>query len=91
MSDTLSAQQDIHLHAYVSDSFSQLDKRLSEVGTTKQIKPSSKNIFTNRSKAILLIWIIFLFMFCVYHTFLPSIGALWSPAWKGLTSWLACM
>ena len=28
-----------------------------EVGTIKLVKPSSKNIFTDRSKAVLLLWI----------------------------------
>ena len=43
------------------------------------------NFFTDRSKAVLLLWIIhviyivFLFCFC---------ARMWSPAGKGLTSWL---
>ena len=37
MLDTLSAQNDRHLHVYDSDLFLQLDKRLSEVGTMKQV------------------------------------------------------
>ena len=49
------------------------------------------NIFTDRSKAVLLLWIIYvingLFLLC----FRPRlfIDALWSPAGKGLTSWLS--
>ena len=41
-------------------------------------------MFTGRSKAVLLLWII-----CVIYVLrLSCIAALWSPAWKGLTSWL---
>ena len=53
-------------------------------------KPSSKIFFTDRSKAVLLLWIIHvisvvcLLCFCVRL----FIVALWSPAGKGLTSWL---
>ena len=53
-------------------------------------KPSSKN-FTDRSKAVLLLWIIHVIsgvcLFC-FHVRL-SLVALWSPAWKGLISWLS--
>ena len=49
------------------------------------------NIFTDRSKAVLLLWIIYvisvLFLLC-FHVYL-FIDALWSHAWKGLTSWLS--
>ena len=45
------------------------------------------NIFTDRSKAVLLLWIIYvisvLFLLCFRARLL--IGALWPPAGKGLT------
>ena len=48
------------------------------------------NIFTERSKAVLLLWIIYvisvLYLLCFCALLL--IDALWSPAGKGLTSWL---
>ena len=54
------------------------------------VKPFS-NIFTDRSKAVLLLWIIYvisvLFLLC-FHARL-FVDALWSPAGKGLTSWLS--
>ena len=43
-------------------------------------------MFTDRSKAILLLWIICVFVSCVSHAFTSVIAALWSPAGKGLTS-----
>ena len=47
--------------------------------------------FTDRYKAVLLLWIIYvisvLFLLC-FRTRL-FIDALWSPAGKGLTSWLS--
>ena len=50
-----------------------------------------KNIFTDRSKAVLLLWIIYvisvLFLLCFRARLF--INALWSPAGKGLTSWLS--
>ena len=53
--------------------------------------PSSKILFTDRSKAVLLLWNIFV----IYVLFvMPSclfITALWSPAGKGLASWLTCI
>ena len=50
-------------------------------------KPSSKNIFTDRSKAVLLLWIIFCYS-CFVFFMLPClfIAALWSHAGKELTS-----
>ena len=53
-----------------------------EVGTSNMLTPSS-NYTTDRSKAELLSWIIF--VICLF------IAALWSPAEKGLTSWFSCM
>ena len=48
------------------------------------------NVFTDRSRAMLLLWIIYvisiLFLLCFRERFFY---ALWSPAWKGLTSWLS--
>ena len=49
------------------------------------------NIFTDRSKAMLLLWIIYvisvLFLLCFRAC--VFIDALWSPAGKGLPSWLS--
>ena len=54
-----------------------------------RFKPSSKSIFTDRSKAVLLLWIVFVgYASCWYVLFFV---ALWSPAGKGLTSWLHCV
>ena len=50
-----------------------------ETGLSPQVK-----YFTDRSKAVLLLWIIVLLCFRVRL----FIDALWSPAGKGLTSWL---
>ena len=56
-----------------------------------RFKSSSKKFFTDPSKAVLLLWIIyviyvlFLLCFCVRL----FIDVLWSPAGKGLTSWLS--
>ena len=60
-----------------------------EVGAVKLVLAQQYNIFTDRSKAVLLLWIICvslcLVFFMLSHLF---IAALWSPAGKGLTSWL---
>ena len=57
-----------------------------ETGLTPQIK-----YFTDCANAVLLLWIIYvisvLFLLC-FHVRL-FIDALWSPAGKGLTSWLS--
>ena len=49
------------------------------------------NSFADRSRAVLLLWIIYvisvLFLLCFRARLF--IDALWSPAWKGLTSWLS--
>ena len=47
--------------------------------------------FTDRSKAVLLLWIFYVFVLsCVcYVCARLFICALWSPAGKGLTSWLS--
>ena len=65
-----------------------------EVGAHwNRFKPSSKIFFTDRSKAVLLLWIIYvisvLFLLCFRACLF--INALWSPAEKGLTSWLSCV
>ena len=45
--------------------------------------------FTDRSKAVLLFWIICVFLCLVFLMLLGLfIAALWSPGGKGLTSWL---
>ena len=57
----------------------------------EQIFSPPVKYFTDGSKAVLLLWIIyvisFLFLLC-FHACL-FIDALWSPAGKGLTSWLS--
>ena len=56
-----------------------------------QFKPSSK-IFTDRSKAVLLLWNFYVFfsVLCLLCLCVRLfICALRSPAWKGLTSWLS--
>ena len=47
--------------------------------------------FTDRSKAVLLLWIFYVFVlsFVCYVCARLFICALWSPAGKGLTSWLS--
>ena len=47
--------------------------------------------FSDRSKAVLLLWIIYVFLSCVCYAFCVRlfICALWSPAGKGLTSCLS--
>ena len=56
-----------------------------------RFKPSSKILITDRSKAVLLLWVIYviyvLFLLCVRVRLF--IYALWSPAGKGLISWLS--
>ena len=61
-----------------------------EVGAVNLLSPPIK-YFTDRSKVELLLWIFYKFfsVFCLLclceHLF---ICALWSPAGKGMTSWL---
>ena len=62
-----------------------------EVGAPlNRFKPSSKIVFTDRSKAVLLLWIIYvisvLFLLCFRARLF--IDALCSPAGKGLASWI---
>ena len=45
-------------------------------------------MFTDRSKALLLLWIICVYVPCVSHAFASARAVLWPPAGKGLTSWL---
>ena len=53
--------------------------------------------FTDRSKAVLLLWIFYVFVLsCVCYVLCASVYmcfcnliTLWSPAGKGLTSWLS--
>ena len=75
MSYTLSAQKDVHvdskkdMHDDDTDLFLQIDKRLSEVMglyLKKKLKPSSKNVFTGPSKAVLPLWIIFGYLYFVF-------------------------
>ena len=53
---------------------------------------SSKMCFTARCKAVLLLRVIYVIpvLFLCFRARL-FINALWSPAWKGLTSWLSLM
>ena len=57
----------------------------------KLVQAMQLNIFTDRSKAMLLLWIIYvisvLFLLCFRAC--VFIDALWSPAGKGLPSWLS--
>ena len=55
-----------------------------------RFKPA-RIFFTDRSKAVLLLWIFYVFVLsCVcYVCARLFICALWSPAGKGLTSWLS--
>ena len=69
---------------YVSWSTSTLRVRLARRETSLS---SPVNIFTDHSKAVLLLWIIYA-MSCFRYAF---VRVLWSPAGKGLTSWLSCV
>ena len=63
-----------------------------EVGAVKPVSPPVK-YFTDRSKAILLLWIFYVYsvlrLLCLCGRLF--ICALLSPAGKGLTSWLSFM
>ena len=50
--------------------------------TTKCFKPSSKSKFTDRSKAVFLLWVILLFMFRVYRVFLSVHCSLVATSWE---------
>ena len=55
-------------------------------------KPSSKNIFTDCSMAVHLLWIIYVISVLfqlVMRLYASVIDAFWSPDVKGLTSWLS--
>ena len=53
-----------------------------------QKRDFSKNIFTDRSKVVLPLWIVFVVnVLCFFMLSRLFIAALWSPAGKGLTSW----
>ena len=54
-------------------------------------KPSS-DVFVDRSKAVLLLGIVFdlCFMYIFIMLSCLFLAALWSPAGKGLTSWFSC-
>ena len=54
----------------------------------------SSNFLTDRSKAMLLLsifFVIYVFMFAFAILSCLFLAASWSPAGKGLTSWLSCM
>ena len=52
----------------------------------KLVEALQKEVFTDRSKAVLLLWIIFVTVFRVCHVSCLFAVALWSPTGKGLTS-----
>ena len=54
------------------------------------VKPSS-TFLTDRSKAVLLLWILFVIVFCFVILSCLFLAALCSPAGKGLVSWLSCV
>ena len=58
----------------------------------KPVKALQQNIFTDRSKAVLLLWIIHVISVCLlcFRACL-FIVALWSPAGKELTSWFCLL
>ena len=57
----------------------------------KPVKALHVKYFTDRSKAVLLLWIINVIsvLFLLRFRVRLFIDALWSPAGKGLTSWLS--
>ena len=62
-----------------------------EVGAVKTSLSPPVKYFTERSKAVLLLWIFYVF-FCLVFVCLCArqfICALWSPSWKGLSSWFS--
>ena len=73
---------------FVSSSISELRVRLARCET--DLSPPMKYFFTDHSKAVLLLWIIYgisvLVLLCFRARLL--IDAIWSPPGKGLTSWL---
>ena len=63
-----------------------------EIGTVNMFK-TSRDFLTDRSKAVLLLWIILChlcFMFVFFILSCLYLAALWSPVGKGLTSCLSC-
>ena len=62
-----------------------------EVGAVKPVHALQENIFSDRSKAVLLLWIIHVISVLCLSCFRARlfIDAFWSPAGKGLTSWLS--
>ena len=74
-----------------TSTFSSHDETFIALMSTKQRLTSSKIFFTDRSKSALLLWIVYvisvLFLLCSRARLF--IDALWSPAGKGMTSWLS--
>ena len=73
---------------YVSWSTSELRVRLVP---GKRSKPSSKIFFTDRSKAVLLLWIFYVF-FCLVFVMLLCTSVCWCPVvtcWERAASWLS--
>ena len=46
------------------------------------LKPSSKNTFTDRSMAMLRLWMLFVICVCLYYTVLYVTGSLVSSCWE---------
>ena len=59
---------------------------------SNKFNPSS-NFLADRSKVVLLLWILFVIRASCLSVILSCLflASLWSPAGKGLTSWLSCM
>ena len=57
-------------------------KTKGEVGTVKLVKPSSRNIFTDRSKSCFFCGSFLLVMFCVCHAFLSVHCSLVVTCWE---------
>ena len=78
-----------HLCLFVLMSSSISELRVGLVHRQTGLSPPVK-YFTDRSKAVLLLWIFYVFsvlcLLCIWMRLF--ICALWSPAGKGLTSWL---
>ena len=64
--------------------------QIKELVWYRETSLSPPYFLTDRSKAVLHLWI-FLFVFVSVVLSYLCLAALWSPAGKGLTSWLSCM
>ena len=68
-----------------------ITKQIQYFHTVKPVKTLQYNVFTDSSKAVLLLWIIYVTSVLLLLCFRARlfIDALWSPAGKGLTSLLS--